>query len=318
MVALLTAGSAILLISCGKGQKAAENNDEALITRTMDSMEIVTSENGELKSLFRAPLMEDHALAKAPFQEYRKGIEVVSYDSLGMEASHVLADYALHWTNRDLWELKGNVFVTGENGRKLFTQQLSWDRKIKKIYSNVDSKVEEGQDVFIGEGFEADDDFSRWTFRKLTGRVSVDTQPGDGSSERDSSVGSNSGNDGGSGREAGTSAPGGGSSAAESSARGSGSPSSGSSASENMRRTKPVTTPAGFERPSSRERPTQSGRHTPSRPASVDPVERDLPTAMPERTLDGSITPQAPAQLQPQMQIIQSLQIPDTESNTEQ
>ncbi len=202
MVALLTAGSAILLISCDKGKKVSENNDEALVTRTMDSMEITTSDNGQLQNVFRAPLMEDHAFAKAPFQEYRKGIELVSYDSLGMESSHVMADYALHWTDRDLWELKGNVFVMGENDRKLFTQQLSWDRKIKKIYSNVDSKVEEGQDVFIGEGFEADDDFGRWTFRKLTGRVSVEMGPGEGSARGDLSAASDPGSDGSDGREA--------------------------------------------------------------------------------------------------------------------
>lgn len=177
MVALLTVGSAILLLSCDKKKPVDPAGDEALISRVMDSMEIVTSENGVLKSVFRSPLVEDHEFAKAAFQEHPKGIEVISYDTLGMESSRVVSDYALHWTERDLWELKGNVMVTGENGRRLFTQQLSWDRKIAKIYSNVDSKVEEGEDEFIGEGFEADDDFSRWTFRRLKGRVSVDTEP---------------------------------------------------------------------------------------------------------------------------------------------
>jgi hypothetical protein len=121
--------------------------------------------------------MEEHAFARAAFEEFPEGIEVLTFDSIGGPASRVLADYALHWTERDLWELKGNVFVEGEDGQRLYTQQLTWDRKIEKIYSNVDSKVEQQDDVFIGEGFEADDDFSRWAFRRLTGTVGVDTQP---------------------------------------------------------------------------------------------------------------------------------------------
>ncbi len=179
MIALLITGSAISLMlpSCGGNKKAPPMNDESLIARTVDSMEWLTTKNGKTTNLFKALLMEDHAFAKAAFQEYRKGIEVIGYDSLEQESSYVVADYALHWTERDLWELKGNVLVTGEDGRRLTTQQLMWDVKLKKIYSNVDSRVEEGENVFFPEGFEAVDDFSSWTFRRLKGRVSVDTAP---------------------------------------------------------------------------------------------------------------------------------------------
>ncbi len=185
MAPLAAAGGAILLlglVGCGRGATGGgETNDEALISRRVDSMMVIASDNGKPVNLLIAPLMEDHAYAKAAFEEFRQGIEFVGYnDSTGLEASRVVADYALHWTARDMWELRGNVVVTGEEGQRLYTQQLYWDRKIHKIYSNVDSKVEEGPDVFIGEGFEAEDDFSRWTFRRLTGRVSVDTAPGAG------------------------------------------------------------------------------------------------------------------------------------------
>lgn len=176
-VALLVMGSAISLLSCG-GRVAVTDaaGDEALISRTVRDMEVLSSENGEKTRLMRAPLMEEHAFAKAAFEEFPQGMEVVGFDSIGRPSSKVTADYALHWTARDLWELKGNVFVEGEEGQRLYTQQLTWDRKIAKIYSNVDSKVEEGEDVFIGEGFEANDDFSRWTFRRLKGTVGVNME----------------------------------------------------------------------------------------------------------------------------------------------
>ncbi len=174
MVALLVAGSAISLLSCGEGAKTSETDDEKLVSRTVRNMETLSSENGGKKQLQRAPLVEEHAFANPAFEEFPLGMEVIGYDSIGQPSSRVIADHALHWAQRDLWELKGNVLVEGEEGQKLYTQQLFWDRKTQKIYSNVDSKVEEGEDVFIGEGFEADDDFSRWTFRRLTGTVGVE------------------------------------------------------------------------------------------------------------------------------------------------
>lgn len=177
LIALPVLGGAVLFASCSAASVPEPVDEENVISRQMENMTAITSKNGSRTQRFYTQLLESYEFAKEPFEEYRKGIELVSYDSLEMESSSISADYALHWTKRDLWELKGNVVATGSEGRTLFSQQLFWDRKIKRIYSNVDSKVVEGDDVFIGEGFEADDDFSRWTFRKLKGKVSVDTEP---------------------------------------------------------------------------------------------------------------------------------------------
>ncbi len=177
MVALLVAGSAISLLSCESTPKTAGTDDEKIVSRTVRDMESLQSENGVKKQLMRAPLREEYEYANPSYEEYTRGIEAIAYDSLGFPSSSVVADYALHWTERDLWELNGNVVVEGEEGQKLYTQQLRWDRKIKKIYSNVDCKVEEGGDVLYGVGFEAADDFSRWTFLGVTGTVNVAVEP---------------------------------------------------------------------------------------------------------------------------------------------
>lgn len=151
-------------------------DEENVVSRLMDNVTTVVSKNGKLEQRFSTPLLENYEFAKEPFEEYRKGIDFTRYDSLEAVSSGITSDYALHWTKRDLWELKGNVVASGSE-RTLFTQQLFWDRKIKRFYSNVDSKVVEGDDVYIGEGFEADEGFGRWTFRKLKGTISVDTEP---------------------------------------------------------------------------------------------------------------------------------------------
>jgi hypothetical protein len=90
----------------------------------------------------------------------------------------VEADYALYWRERDLYELKGNVIVEGDKGQKLYTQQLNWDVKLKKIYSHVDSKVEEADGVMTVVGFEAADDFSWWKGAQVSGTTMISTEPG--------------------------------------------------------------------------------------------------------------------------------------------
>ena len=177
MVALLAVGSAISLLSCETTPKAPDLADEKIVSRTVYDMELLQSENGVKKQLMRAPLREEYEYASPPYVEHTRGIEVIGFDSLGVANSKVVADYALHWTEQDLWELNGNVVVEGEEGQKLYTQQLRWDRKIKKIYSNVDCKVEQDGDVLYCVGFQAADDFSWWTSNNVTGTVYVAAEP---------------------------------------------------------------------------------------------------------------------------------------------
>jgi hypothetical protein len=140
-------------------------------------METISSENGVKKQMMRAPLREEYAYAKPAYDEFTKGVEYTAYDSIGRPSSSVVADYALYWRERELWELNGNVIVEGDEGQKLYTQQLRWDRKIKKFYSNVDCKIEDGGDVLYVVGFEAAEDFSWWTAPGVTGTVNVSVEP---------------------------------------------------------------------------------------------------------------------------------------------
>ena len=69
--------------------------------------------------------------------------------------------------------------VVKSDGKNLYTQQLFWNQQTKKIYSNVDSKIvqNDGRDVFIGEGFESDEEFKDWRFRRMKGRMEVEVKP---------------------------------------------------------------------------------------------------------------------------------------------
>lgn len=193
-VALLVMGSAISLLSCGGPVKPPGEDDEKIVSRTVRNMETVTSENGKKDQRIRSALVEEHAFARPSYTEHRFGIEVTGYDSLGRNpASRIEADHAIHWTERDMWQLNGNVFVEGEGDERLYTQQLFWDKKTKKIWSNVDCKFERGSEVFIGVGFDALDDFSYAAVRNLTGMFSVDVDPDPAGSSSEPSSGESAG-----------------------------------------------------------------------------------------------------------------------------
>ncbi len=151
------------------------------MTEYSENLSIVNSRNGRRSYHFVTPLLEGYSQAREPYREFRKGVKITTYkdDSLSTVDAVLTANYAIYYEKRELWEAKGDVVVEKSDGKTLYTQQLFWDARTKKIYSNVDSKIVQsgGTDVFIGEGFESDEEFHDWRFRRMKGRMEVDVAP---------------------------------------------------------------------------------------------------------------------------------------------
>ena len=192
-VALSMTGSAILLFSCaGKDAGHTSGSDEALMTEYSEDLSVVMSQNGRRSYHFVTPLLEGYSLGREPYREFRKGVKITTYqnDSLTTVDAVLTANYAIYYENRELWEAKGNVVVEKSDGKTLYTQQLFWNARTKKIYSNVDSKIVQnnGRDVFIGEGFESDEEFKDWRFRRMKGRMEVEMKQSADSAATDSTA----------------------------------------------------------------------------------------------------------------------------------
>ena len=193
MVALSVVGSAILLFSCEREEEPeSESRIEMMMTEYSENLSVVMSQNGRRSYHFKTPLLEGYSLAREPYREFPKGVEMTTYknDSLSSVDAVLTANYAIHYETRDLWEARGNVVVEKSDGKKLYTQQLFWNARTKKIYSNVDSKIvqNDGRDVFIGEGFESDEEFKDWRFRRMKGRMEVEMKQSADSTAADSTA----------------------------------------------------------------------------------------------------------------------------------
>ena len=181
-----------MLYACDKPVPVETGSDEALMTEYSEHLTVIMTRNGRRSYIFKAPLVEGYTLAKEPYREFRKGVEITTYqdDSLTTVDAVLTANYAIYYENRELWEAKGDVVVVKSDGKTLYTQQLFWNARTGKIYSNVDSKIVQnnGRDVFIGEGFESDEEFKDWRFRRMKGRMEVEMKQRADSTSADSSA----------------------------------------------------------------------------------------------------------------------------------
>jgi LPS export ABC transporter protein LptC len=166
------------LLSCNDNQTGEHIDPESLVTQQSDTLLMINTENGKKTYRFQTPLLERYELSREPYMEFRRGIDIETYnDTTGVVESTLVADYAIFWEKQKLWEAKGNVVAVNAQGQILETQQLFWNQRTKKVYSNVDTKIVQQGDVIIGVGFESDEDFNDFTFRRPRGKVTVDTSP---------------------------------------------------------------------------------------------------------------------------------------------
>lgn len=197
MLALLILGSATLLFSCGPKPEAVEYDVESLMTELSHNRTITMTENGQRSYTFSAPLIEGYSLARNPYQEFPEGVKMITYtsDSLSLESATITANYAIYYEKQKLWEAKGRVIIIKKNRKEgdttvvslteVYTEQLFWDARTKKIYSNVDTKVLQADGWHSGVGFEADEDLKNIHFRKYKSEMEFDFSPVDEAEKSD-------------------------------------------------------------------------------------------------------------------------------------
>ena len=141
------------------------------MTEYSENMSIAMSENGLKSYYFETPLIEGYAMARDPYREFRKGIKITMFenDSLQSVSATLVANYAIFYENRKLWEAKGDVKVVQSGGRKLNTSQLFWNQATHTIYSNVDCIIIDSDQTIYCEGFESDEEMKDWSYRKVKG-----------------------------------------------------------------------------------------------------------------------------------------------------
>ena len=95
------------------------------MTEYSENLSITMSENGRKSYHFETPMMEGYGLARDPYREFRKGIKITLFDGdTGAESASLVANYAIFYEDRKLWEVKGDVVATNSDGRQLFTTLL--------------------------------------------------------------------------------------------------------------------------------------------------------------------------------------------------
>ncbi len=109
--------------------------------------------------------------------EFPEGLYLEFYDKNGAISSTLEANYAYKYNKEDKWRALRNVIVKNiENNEQLHTEELFWEPQKELVYTNKFVRIETEDQILMGEGMEASQDFSWWRILDARGTISLDEE----------------------------------------------------------------------------------------------------------------------------------------------
>ena len=175
-LALLIAGAALLLGSCKNTVEDVNDLVSKFDTQveTAKGVEILYSDSAQVRVRITGPTMLYHLDRREPRQEFPDGVSVDFFFFVGAITSQLDARYGLRLENKNEVIVRDSVVWQSVEGEKIESEELIWDERQRKIYTNKFVVITRPDEIIYGHGFEADQDFTYSRINAIEGRLKVD------------------------------------------------------------------------------------------------------------------------------------------------
>ena len=164
--------SIIYLFSCEKAKNLVLQEYNGPLLEQVD-ITILHSDSAQTTLKIQAPYELDF---ESGDKEFPKGIYVEFYDKgSGNITSTLKANKGYYYDDRKLYKGEGNVIVRNlKKKEQLNSEELFWNLKEEKIFTEKFVRIETEDEILLGEGLEASQDFENYTIKNPTGIISID------------------------------------------------------------------------------------------------------------------------------------------------
>jgi len=172
-ITLLSLG--VMLFSCENDINVINSlkiDEDQAVESTYD-VEMTITDSGKVVMTMTSPQIDKY-MVNREYMEMPKGIHIIFYDSIGGVRSTLDADYAISYSGSKIMEAKNNVVAVNSEGKTLYTEELIWDQRKHKIYTENEVKIVTQKEILFGDGLTADENFSNWHISRPRGDIQVE------------------------------------------------------------------------------------------------------------------------------------------------
>lgn len=168
-----------LLLSCSTTE---HEHVDAIVNRmeipSLHTLEVntVISDSGITRYRIKAPQWDIYDRISSPFWEFPYGIHVERFDEMLNVDANIHGDYARFLEQEQIWHLKGNVRATNIRGELFETEELFWNQRTERIYSDSLIKITQESFIIIGIGFDSNQDMTEYVLRNTQAVIPVEDE----------------------------------------------------------------------------------------------------------------------------------------------
>ena len=142
----------------------------------LHATEITTliSDSGITRYRISAPRWDVYDKSNQPYWDFPNGIHFERFDLNLKVDANLHSQYARFSENEQLWELRGKVKMTNIQGELFETEQLFWNQREERFYSDSLIKITQESRIITGIGFESNQSMTHYTIRQPQGIFPVD------------------------------------------------------------------------------------------------------------------------------------------------
>ena len=148
---------------------------EDLSVERVENVTINYTDSAVLRATINAPVMIRYPERDEPYTEMPEGLLAKFFKPDGTEDSRLSAAYGINYESKKLIKLTDSVRVVNKEGEELKSEELFWDQKKKKIYTNKFVRIIRNGETLRGDGFESNENFTKYRILRPAGPVSIDT-----------------------------------------------------------------------------------------------------------------------------------------------
>lgn len=143
---------------------------------TAENIEILYSSDAHVRARLVSKELKRYNNRK-PYIEFNKGVVVTFFDENLIQSSKLSAGYGRVDEQTNEMIARNNVEVITSKNEQLNTEELIWDSKNKKIYTDQFVSIKTKDEIIYGDGMEANEDMTNYKIKKIRGTISLKDDP---------------------------------------------------------------------------------------------------------------------------------------------
>lgn len=165
----------LLAVSCGNDIKEVRETAAKYepSKETGKGITMLYTQNGQLKVMLKSPAIVRYNI-EDPYIEFPQGLNLEFYNSNREVESTLDAKYGIRYEKQEKTIFRDSVIVVNAKDEVLITDELIWDEKKEKIFSDKNVKFKRTDETLYGSGFEANQDFTNYKIFNPVGETYVD------------------------------------------------------------------------------------------------------------------------------------------------